>query len=296
MLMTWQTEGSLSQIHARNGMTNVASTTFQRRRWTIRAILGFGSCQLLALNSLIGQTVITGTVREDSSGRRLAGVEVILEGANQRAVTNEAGRYVFSNLSAGRYVALFRLVGFAPVRQSVLVSNVDTVWANAALVASPVALPPLEVEAKPPLPRGIGREAFEDRRRMGFGKFFDSTVFRRSENRYLKDLLAGIPGVRIVAKEMNPGSRMYVYWAASTRRSGPRGELCFMQIVLDGVVMYRGVAPTGTRTRDPPDLWRDFEVSSLEAMEVYRSAAETPIEFGGSGADCGTIVLWSRRG
>jgi hypothetical protein len=45
----------------------------------------------------------------------------------------------------------------------------------------------------------------------------------------------------------------------------------------------------------PPDL-KLFDVASREAVEVYRSPAEAPVEFGGEGAECGTIVLWTRRG
>jgi hypothetical protein len=34
----------------------------------------------------------------------------------------------------------------------------------------------------------------------------------------------------------------------------------------------------------------------MEAIEVYRSASEVPIEFGGNSASCGVIVLWTTRG
>jgi hypothetical protein len=39
-----------------------------------------------------------------------------------------------------------------------------------------------------------------------------------------------------------------------------------------------------------------FNLFGLDAVEVYRSAAEVPVEYGGSNAGCGVILLWSRRG
>ncbi len=38
---------------------------------------------------------------------------------------------------------------------------------------------------------------------------------------------------------------------------------------------------------------RDIPVESVEAVEVYRSANETPVELRGAGADCGVIVIWT---
>jgi hypothetical protein len=67
-------------------------------------------------------------------------------------------------------------------------------------------------------------------------------------------------------------------------------------VIVDGVVVYRAVPPGFTTQNRPPDFSRDFTVPDLEAIEVYRSSAETPIEFGEGGAPCGAIVLWSRRG
>ena len=41
---------------------------------------------------------------------------------------------------------------------------------------------------------------------------------------------------------------------------------------------------------------KQWNLTTLEAVEVYQSSAETPVEFsGGSAGDCGTLVLWTRR-
>jgi len=63
-----------------------------------------------------------------------------------------------------------------------------------------------------------------------------------------------------------------------------------MSVMLNGAVLYQGGSG-----RRPPDFSRDIRVSELEAIEVYRSSAEAPPEFGGTTGACGVIVLWTRR-
>ncbi|MFN2316092.1 MAG: carboxypeptidase-like regulatory domain-containing protein, partial [Gemmatimonadales bacterium] len=127
------------------------------------------------------QGAMSGIVREDSSGRPLPGVEVLLDRTAHRALTNAQGRYLLGGVQAGRYSAIFRAVGHVPVRMDVAIPAGDTIRANATLIRSDVVLDPIEVIGETPRPRGDGLEAFEERRRMGFGRFIDSTEMRRSE-------------------------------------------------------------------------------------------------------------------
>jgi hypothetical protein len=157
-------------------------------------------------------------------------------------------------------------------------------------------LAPIEVKARPDPPRGMGiRESFEERRRLGFGKFIDSTVLRANEHRRMVDLLRGIPGIQFlwvpVLDCTLPRSRCpRELYARSTRTSRVSGS-CFASIYEDGRMIYRSDGPG-----NPPDWSREFSINEYEAVEVYRSAAEVPIEFGGPASQCGVVVLWTRRG
>ena len=119
---------------------------------------------------------------------------------------------------------------------------------------------------------------------MGFGIFIDSTELNRYPHLNAA-LILQHHGVEIFRDRG---------WAISSRIHGPGGEVCPMQIILDGVVLYRSVAATASSTRPPPSM-TDQRFSNLQSIEVYKSAAGTPIEFGGSGAQCGTVVMWSKR-
>lgn len=237
------------------------------------------------------QTVLTGTVREDSSGRPIGRVEILVTGSTHRAFTNEAGRYWLEGLPSGRRIVLFRSLGYRPVKEWVLLGNTDTVWANVAMVPQPVQLDPLVVTAVTDQPRGIGREAFEERRRLGFGKFIDSTELRRSEHLRVADLLVRLQGVGVWTPQP-PYASMRV--AVSARRSGLWP--CPMQIVLDGVILYRSTTPTvGPDLERVVDMRNFFDIAGLEAIEIYRGASEVPVEYGGAGAGCGAILFWTRR-
>jgi hypothetical protein len=253
----------------------------------------------------MAQTV-TGTVR-DSAARALPGVDVLIEGSSITTTTDATGRFLLSGVPLGAQVVLFRLVGFRPVRTRVYLVTGDTTKADAVMIPEAIRKPDatqqldsLVVTATTPSPRGIGREAFEERRKMGFGKFIDSGTLRRAELRRTSDVLRGIPGVNMVRfRECQGPSRC---GPVEERAAGGRGgatsmmprtnqEYCWMSVVLDGNILYHSGSAS-----PPPDFSRDFRPPELEAIEVYRSSAESPTEYSGSAAQCGVILLWTKRG
>lgn len=256
---------------------------------------------VLLASPLAAQAVLTGTAVEDSSRRPLAGVEVLLEGTKRQTTTDASGRFVLDGLPTGVKVVLFRYIGYRPLRVRVTLARSDTATAEAILVPDRVQLEPIVVTGSPNRPRGIGREAFEERRKLGFGKFIDSTELRRRNYARMSDVLSALGVYMIQHQEMvSEGQRGPLEMrAASSRRSGldlAGPSPCWMGVILDGITLYRATSTGTVANIPPPDFRKDIEVSNLEAVEVYRSAAEVPIEFGGNSASCGVIVLWTKRG
>ncbi|MGD8277580.1 MAG: hypothetical protein PVH00_06115 [Gemmatimonadota bacterium] len=62
-------------------------------------------------------------------------------------------------------------------------------------------------------------------------------------------------------------------------------DYCQVKVILDGL-RFRW----GSSTID------DSAVDDLEAIEVFGSLAEVPVEFAGPDAHCGGIAVWTRRG
>lgn len=129
---------------------------------------------------------------------------------------------------------------------------------------------------------------------MGIGFFLDSAYLRRAEGRRLSEVLREAPSIRVLPA--NDGSAIIRYFAASIRRAGVSGEACYMSIYLDGIPMYRSGGIGGGGFGEPVDLARDINIASLDGVEVYASASEVPVEYAGQSADCGVILLWTRRG
>jgi len=263
---------------------------------------GMGALLLLpCASSLTAQAVMMGTALEDSTRRPLAGVEVILEGTKKQTTTDGSGRFLLNDLPTGSKIVLFRFVGYRPQRVRVTLTRSDTARVDAVLISDRVRLEPIVVTGSPDKPRGIGREAFEERRKLGFGKFMDSTELRHRGYARMADVLASM-GVYMIQHQdkVSDGARGPLEMrAASTRRSGldlAGPSPCWMGVILDGVTLYKSVSTGTVSNFPPPDFRRNFEVDNIDAIEVYRSASEVPMEFGGNSASCGVIVLWSTRG
>jgi hypothetical protein len=252
-----------------------------------------GSCPtaaslfLFCAPTLAAQSALAGIVRADSSGQPLGAVEVLIQGTSLKATTGLNGRYHIEGAPAGRWTVLFRLVGYLPSRSEVLLTPGDTTRANAMLIPGVMVLDPITVRGKSPL--GEGREGFEERRRLGFGKFYDSLVLRRSEHLRLADLLRRQGGVSVERLQLDRAPAHVAYHPY--RRDPYTGALnCPMQIYLNGSKVESG----GRLSKQLLDLGI-FDIASLEAIEVFRSAAQVPGIYSGPTADCGVILLWSRQ-
>lgn len=248
----------------------------------------------------VAQGTVAGVVREDGSGRPLSGIEVVIEGGRASTLTNDAGQYLLAPLSKGWRVVLFRGVGFRAVRMRYRVVGADTIRSDVTLVPVVPQLDSLLV-TEAPSRRGAGiREGFEDRRRMGRGRFIDSPELRRSEHLRTGDILRhhGVVMIEWEDPECTVVQGCRKELRAVSQR-GPRLEgHCWLGVILNGgLVIYRSETPGpgGGRFR-PPDFRTEFDISSLAAIEVYRSASETPLEFMSAGAACGVVVLWTRQG
>jgi hypothetical protein len=231
---------------------------------------------LIGTSRLAAQAAITGVIKEDSSKVALAGVEVVIQALDKKATTDTAGRFTMTGLDHGIHTMLVRSIGYQPILlRAYLVTN-DTLEVELTIRKSVVELAPLEVTVSA-VPAGL-RE-FEERRLLGFGAFIDWTRLRKEEHRRTHDVFREIRGVRIHYDRFGQAFL-----------SGSRSN-CPMQIVLDGMPIYKPGAP-GAGPPPSIDLW---SIASLDGIEVYRGPSETPINYSGRGAQCGTIVLWTRR-
>ena len=239
----------------------------------------------------IGESVstFTGIVVADSTNEPVGDAEVVLKDLALLERTNALGAFHFGRVPAGTHTVIARRVGFAPLETTLLFSagrGVD----KRIVLSRFTALDSVHVVAETRR-LGVGYAAFEERRRMGFGRFIDSETLRNNEYRRMQDLLRALPGVSVYTTQKCTGRcespPLHMQIAYNTRMG------CYFRVWLDGVVVGKG--------EDAPPAWRrQFDLNAevlgnIEAIEVYRGAGEVPTEYSGASSQCGVILLWSRN-
>ncbi len=231
---------------------------------------------------------IVGRILDRESGRTVVSADVILDGVNEHRTTNANGRFIFPELPPGTYSVRVHHLAYEEITHVVSVVPNRTSEVNFELSADPIALEPIVVTAL--REQRLESNGFYERReiseRLGLGVFFDPEEIRRTVAQKATQLLARVPGVRV----MCAGSRACtVRMTRGVPGLSNRSEQgCDnTNVYIDGVRVIRDTSPN-------MDSIDDFVIASeIAAMEVYRHAGEMPAEFGGSVGRCGAIVIWT---
>lgn len=98
----------------------------------------------VSASTLLAQTAIRGTV-SDSTGNRLSGAIITVDGTGLRATTDARGGYLIRGVSAGALTVRARLIGFQPVSADVTVAEGTTATHDFVLARTVVQLAPVDV-------------------------------------------------------------------------------------------------------------------------------------------------------
>lgn len=197
----------------------------------------------------------------------VAGAIIAIAGTAHRATTDAAGRFRLPGVAAGTTHVQFRAIGYEPLTAIVVVAADSTTRLDVAFLPIVTDLPEVAIEGT----RDARLRGFYERRSAGFGRFVTREDIERRDPRDTRDLLRGMPGVRIVGDAVQMASAM------SSQR-------CTVQYFVDGLHI---AAP-------PRDFLSQFRPRDLAGIEVYRGPAETPPAFSRGGGGCGVVALWTR--
>jgi hypothetical protein len=238
------------------------------------------------------QAVVRGRVVAAAADERpVVDAEVVVEALGRRARSGADGAFVLDSLPPGTHEVMARKLGHEPAGRRVTVGAGDTITIVLALPARVQALAQVDVRDRAAAPVRPAVRAFERERALrNGGVFIDDSVLARQEHSSMSNVLRRIPGAFIV--RYNAGRGGYNALGSSRGRQGLRGDkYCFFQVYVDGQRRY---VPTAGGMEPPPDV-DELKVHDFEAIEVYSGGAQTPVQYGGTGAPCGTILFWSRR-
>jgi hypothetical protein len=245
---------------------------------------------------IIGRAKLSGVVLVDSLERPIAGAELILHSVGLSARSDSAGGFAFNDLPTGRHRLTARAVGYQSVSMELDIPSAGL--ENLDLLLRPVTteLERVDVRAKA-APRYL--VDFESRRKMGIGRFMDSTTLwiHGDPSQWAQRLVERIPGLR--AMGYGGSKALATTRGIGTLRGLPTGDgsdvmrgarpACYARVIVDGVIQYNSQNGEGL-----------FDVANWSgppfvAAEFYTSS-QVPAEFNRLGsASCGALVLWTRR-
>jgi hypothetical protein len=234
-------------------------------------------------------------VYDEQTGEPIEGVEVadVLNG--NKSLTTKTGTVSLLFLPEGSSVIRLRKLGFEVQTLTVSISPAEM---NPITVTLPRAtqLPTVTVTDSAPRYISPNLRGFEERRKVGIGRFIAEDVMRKGENQSLGDVIvAHMPGLMIV-----PGTivrRPQSEFLVSTRKrcagnavDSCRSPNCFVTVYEDGAKIYD--LSTSDRMTIP-DV-QNMSSRNYAGAEYY-AGGEVPPEYNGTGSGCGVLLLWSRE-
>ena len=227
---------------------------------------------------------------------RSTGVRVLDIATGTSALTSSTGAVALFYLPDGGSLVRLQKVGYEVQTLLVPISPRDTT--PITIIMRRVTELPTVVTKANETPHFVSArlQAFEERRKQGFGSFISDSVLRANEGRPLANVLMGrAPGVSV---RQGAASATYLLKSPRCMVGGPP------QVVMDGVTLSPDPPPgSGGRGRGsrpqssdslPFDLSR-FDVSNLAGVEWYPDNDGAPIEFTHTSGRCGLLLLWTRE-
>jgi carboxypeptidase family protein len=214
-------------------------------------------------------------VFDSQSGQPIEGAEVTDAFSHTTALTSKTGTVSLAFLPEGGSMLRIQKIGFKPVTQIVVISPVDTVAITVLMEATAQSLPAVVTKDSAPVFLSPGMRAFEERRRMGLGRFITEAELRKNDTRSLTNV------VRQTGTGVSCTRRTPIKCFAVNTRSGGSG--CSLDVYYDGTLV----------TDDYRDL-EQIRTDQIGAVEIYASSATVPAEYNKTGKGCGVMLVWSR--
>jgi hypothetical protein len=221
-----------------------------------------------------GTARVTGRVT-NKAGAPVAGARVGLMGGSASTRTRANGEFVLDSLPAGTQSLEVRQLGYAPTEVPVELSSRAPAQVAVQMGAYVPELSAVEVVSK--RDQGLERVGFSTRKRSGASGYFMSPEQIESRKAIqFTDLMTTVPGLRV----QGTMGRMFI---SSTRTAGRAG--C-VTIFVDG---------SKWQQLEAGDLDSFIKPDEVAAIEVYQTGSVTPVEFTTGGADCSSVVIWTKQ-
>lgn len=148
---------------------------------------------------------------------------------------------------------------------------------------SVVDLPGIEVAAEA-RSASLARVGFYERMASTRGAFLTREDIERRRPSLASHALENVPGIRTRDSRYDG---MLVWFSGNEKATLSGIDICGPRLLINGLEVHQG----GNGAPLPID--RYVSVPDIAAIEVYRSAAQLPPQYGGAHAACGVILIWT---
>lgn len=257
---------------------------------------------------------LTGVVLDAGLGTPIEGAEVLLPQFGQTTITNSLGRFTFPTLPAGPVELRVSMLGYAPRSGNMEVKFNRTIQTEILMSTQPVQLDPIVVTAVRQRIVLPGLEDIERRINSGWGKFLlEDEIQRRAPQKLSHALFeagveTGSSGREVWIRRTGCAPMVYIDGARVThmprsKSLGGAGSSAATKAVSDVVTgRWRDAYETKPPRKDNAEAEAAQAINDLVhpmdiiAVEVYRGPAEVPGQYLDSNAQCGVVLIWTRRG
>jgi hypothetical protein len=212
-----------------------------------------------------------------ADGQGLADVAVSVPGRpDATAVTDSAGVFALSDVSAGWVEVRFSRLGYATYSRRALVERGVSARLEVTLSEEAIELAPIDVSV-------TGRSLYLDvngfyrRAQRGFGRQYSRQDLDALRILEVSDVVRDVSGL-IMQHDPYMANRVV---ALRTRSLGPGGAPCALTVFIDGV------RTLDANLNQVPQEW-------ILGMEVYLGA-EAPAQYRLAGG-CGVVLVWTKDG
>lgn len=268
-------------------------TAYARRDGRRRAVPGLLAVLMLlgrTAQAPCGQSIVEGVTLDEATGAPIGGAYVALSLEDRvtvvaAVVTSAQGRFRIRGPEPGRYFVFATHIGYGRLTHGpVEVRAGERVQLELRLKPEPVELDSVVAAAAPGArPTLLDLTGFNDREKLGIGRFITRADIAQRNPRELNDVFRSVPGVRLVPT--GTGRLDIVLRGGGMRRGVTRH--CYPAVFIDGVR-----TPAGGH--HPTDLNEIVPPGNVEGIEIYLGPSEVPPIFGGTGSVCGAVVVWTR--
>lgn len=269
--------------HAENGPSRLPS---RRAGMTTFGVTLAAAAALLPI-PVAAQTELRLIVADSVTARPIPGALIELADSAGKRIWNGAsdaeGRAT-ARVRPGELTLVAMMYGYRPVGPSAFIApDQDFIIIRILMPPAPVTLDSIAVAGRRRQPGPRDRWGFEWRRQhRPFGVFLSEGDL--ADQVTVTSVLRRLSGVRAETQAVGPA---LIYMRGSTVVAvDGHAVTCGPSVFRDGMIIHDG--GSGAPIDDLVPL------NDIKAIEVYRSAAEVPIEFERGPGSCGAIVVWTR--